>query len=130
MRTDEVVENEIVDKALLKKPKVLYRIKVLSDELFLDGSVIALHSVVHLGAMRVAEPMFDLYSTEVCIEAAEELRTVIAPTGSDLTDQNETFHEILRCAACRTAVAGGQSKRGSNIDSRDGCLNFSKMQLI
>ena len=60
MRTDAVVENEIFSEFDSKEPQIVDSVTILGNELFLHGSVITLHTAVRLGAMRVAEPMFDL----------------------------------------------------------------------
>jgi hypothetical protein len=92
VRSHAVVEDEVIDKPMSKEPKVIYHIKVLSDELILDRSVAAFHTAVNLRTTRIAEPMFDLHGSELCIELTEELRTVIALNRSDRNgrDQNKT----------------------------------------
>ena len=95
MRADAVVEDEVIDKALSKEPDVMYHIKVLSDELILDRSVVAFHAAVNLRATGIAEPMFDLHGSEVCIELTEELRTVIALNRSDRNGQQDTSSQVV-----------------------------------
>jgi hypothetical protein len=61
VRANAVVKDEVIGKPLSKEPKAMYHIKILSDKLFLDRSVVTLHAAVNLGATRITESMFDLH---------------------------------------------------------------------
>ncbi len=43
MRTDAIVEDEILSKSHAKKPNIMYNIKILGYELILDSSVITFY---------------------------------------------------------------------------------------
>ena len=73
MRADAVVKDEIIGKSLSKELKVMYHIKILSDKLVLNRSVVTLHAAVNLGATRIAESVFDLHCRKICVELTEEL---------------------------------------------------------
>ena len=77
MWTYTVVKDKVISQVHSKKADIMNNIKVLSDKLVLNRSIVTLDEAIDLRAMRITEVMRYFIFLEFLIKVAEEFRAVI-----------------------------------------------------
>ena len=118
MRSLGVVEDQIVSQSFMEKRFVVDDVKMVIDELFLNGAVVAFDVGIDFRAMGIREEVRDAIGFQLVVELAQVFRSVVRlPMGNrGRIDLFKTEVEIFHVTTGEPFVIEGQDELGSGVN--------------